>query len=189
MRVVFCLLVAVLSTLTLAWTDVANAASEESMAQPAGTFPKLTASNLEKQALKLPEDFAGERNLLLIAFQREQQKNVDTWLQEMKRFDWAPDFRYYELPTIDKLNPVARWFINSGMRRGIPDRDARARTITLYLDKSSFRKVLNLPDEKQIYAVLIDRSGHVLWRAAGDFDEAKAASLEMALSRNIDGPR
>jgi hypothetical protein len=189
MKFVFCLLVAVLSTLTLAWTDVANAASEESMAPSGGTFPKLTASNLEKQTLTLPEDFAGQRNLLLIAFQREQQRNVDTWLQEMKRFDWAPDFWYYELPTIDKLNPVARWFINSGMRRGIPDRDARARTITLYLDKSSFRKVLNLPDEKQIYAVLVDRSGRVLWRAAGDFDEAKAASLEIALRRNIDGPR
>jgi len=75
------------------------------------------------------------------------------------------------------------------MRSGIPGREARARTITLYLDKSSFRKVLNLPDEKQIYAVLIDRSGRVLWRAAGDFDEAKAASLEIALRRNIDGPR
>jgi hypothetical protein len=159
------------------------------MAALKGTFPRLTASNLEKQTLSLPEGFGGERNLLLIAFQREQQKNVDTWLHEMKRFDWAPDFRYYELPTIDKLNPVARWFINSGMRRGIPDRNARARTITLYLDKSSFRKVLNLPDEKQIYAILIDRSGRVLWRAAGDFDEAKAASLEMALSRNTDSPR
>jgi hypothetical protein len=183
MKFVFCLLVAVLSTLTLAWTDVTSATSEESMAPSEGTFPKLTASNLEKQTLTLPEDFAGERNLLLIAFQREQQKNVDTWLQEMKRFDWAPDFRYYELPTIDKLNPVARWFINSGMRRGIPDPEARARTITLYLDKAAFRKALNLPEEKQIYALLVDRSGRVLWRAQGDFDGSNAASLQEALSR------
>jgi len=189
MRVAFCLLVAVLFTLTLAGTDAAQATPEESMAPSEGTFPKLTASNLEKQTLKLPEDFAGERNLLLIAFQREQQKNVDTWLREMKRFEWVHDFRYYELPTIDKLNPFARWFINSGMRRGIPDCEARARTITLYLDKPSFRKALNLPGEKQVYAVLVDRSGRVLWRAAGDFDEAKAASLEVALSRKTGSSR
>ena len=163
--------------------DETPGSPEGTMVALKGTFPRLTASNLEKQTLSLPEDFAGERNLLLIAFQREQQKNVDTWLQEMKRFDRAPNFRYYELPTIDKLNPVARWFINSGMRRGIPDREARAGTITLYLDKTSFRKALNLPDERQIYVVLIDRLGRVLWRAQGDFDESKAASLQEALSR------
>jgi hypothetical protein len=151
------------------------------MATHRGNFPKLIAANLEKQVLSLPEDFAGDRNLLLIAFQREQQKNIDTWLHQMNRFQWAPGFRYFELPTIDKLNPIARWFINNGMRRGIPDANARARTITLYLDKPSFRKALDLPDEKQIYALLVDRSGCVLWRAEGDFDEAKAAGLEEAL--------
>ena len=154
------------------------------MTAPKGTFPSLTASNLEKQSMSLPEDFAGDRNLLLVAFQREQQKNVDTWLHEMKRFESRTNFRYYELPTIDRLNPAFRWFINNGMRRGIPDREARARTITLYLDKPWFRKALNLPDEKQIYALLVDRSGRVLWRAAGDFDEAKAASLQAALRMN-----
>lgn len=147
-----------------------------------GTFPKLTASNLQKKSLSLPGDFAGERNLLLIAFQRKQQENVDTWLREMKRFESFPDFRYYELPTISKLNPIARWFINRGMRSGIPDPEARGRTITLYLDKDEFKKALKLPDENRIYAILVDRAGRVQWRAEGDFDEAKAGSLRQALS-------
>ena len=49
-------------------------------------FPIVKASNLEKRELSLPADFEGERNLLLVAFEREQQKNVDTWLREMKHF-------------------------------------------------------------------------------------------------------
>ena len=177
MKVVSCLALAVLATMMVARAGEAVSSREESMTAPKGTFPSLTASNLEKQSMSLPEDFAGDRNLLLVAFQREQQKNVDTWLHEMKRFESLPNFRYYELPTIDRLNPIARWFIDSGMRRGIPDRGARARTITLYLDKLAFRKALNLPDETVVYAVLVDRSGRVLWRAEGDFDEAKSASL------------
>ena len=108
---------------------------------------------------------------------------MDTWLHEMKRFELYSGFQYYELPAIDRLNPIFCWFIDSGMRRGIPDRNARARTITLYLDKPSFRKELNLPDEKQIHTVLVNRSGRVLWRAEGDFDETKAASLHEALER------
>ena len=158
-----------------------NNGMKEAREAPEGTFPKLTARNLEKQVFSLPGDFAGERNLLLIAFQREQQKNVDTWLSQMHRFEQTPGFAYYELPTLSRLNPIARWFINSGMRRGIPDAKARARTLTLYVDKEAFRKALNLPYEDRIYAVLVDRSGRVHWRAEGDFDEAKAASLQEAL--------
>jgi hypothetical protein len=133
--------------------------------------------------LHLPQDFAGDRSLLLIAFQREQQQNVDTWLHEMKRFARFPGFKYYELPTIDRLNPLTRWLIDHGMRRGISDREARSRTITLYLDKPSFRKALNLPDERRIYAILIDRPGRVIWRAEGDFNESKAADLQRVLTR------
>jgi len=177
MRIVYGLAITMLMSISLTRADIATIKSEGVTQSPEGIFPKLTASNLEKQTLSLPQDFAGDRNLLLIAFQREQQKNVDTWLHGMKRFESSPNFRYYELPTIDRLNPIARWFIDSGMRRGIPDREARARTITLYLDKLAFRKTLNLPDERRIYAVLVDRSGRLLWRAEGDFDEAKAASL------------
>jgi hypothetical protein len=167
----------------LSFADDRSVPMEQSVALLNGTFPRLSASNLQGQTLRLPEDFAGDRNLLLIAFQREQQQNVDTWLREMKRFEISPGFQYYELPTIDKLNPFYRWFINRGMRRGIPDRSARSRTITLYLDKPSFRKALGLPDEKRIYAVLVDRSGQVIWRAEGDFDEAKASNLQRALAR------
>lgn len=50
-------------------------------------FPELKASNLEGRSFALPADFEGERNLLLIAFQREQQQQIDTWLKEMKRFE------------------------------------------------------------------------------------------------------
>jgi len=41
-------------------------------------FPSVKASNLEKRDFNLPADFEGERNLLLVAFEREQQKDVDT---------------------------------------------------------------------------------------------------------------
>lgn len=182
MKLVACITMMMFS-IALAFSIDRGSPPEHAVAAPEGNFPRLSASNLEGETLRLPEGFAGDRNLLLIAFQRDQQKNVDTWLHEMKRFQSSPSFQYYELPTIDRLNPVARWFINNGMRRGIPDHNARARTITLFLDKPSFRKALSIPDEKRISAILIDRSGQVLWRAEGDFDEAKAASLQRVLAR------
>lgn len=146
-------------------------------------FPPVKASNLANRELSLPGDFEGARNLVLVAFERAQQKDVDTWLNAMARFEQAdPDFRYYELPTIEHMNAFMRWFIDSGMRRGIPDLKARQRTITLYLDKKSFCEALDISDQKKIYAFLVDREGNVLWRAEGDYDADKGAGLNSVLS-------
>jgi hypothetical protein len=148
-------------------------------------FPNVKASNLAKRDLNLPADFEGDRNLLLVAFEREQQKDVDTWLREMKRFEELdPGFHYYELPTIQRPNALLRWFIDTGMRRGIPDRKARERTVTLYLEKKPFCDALLITDQKKIYAFLVDREGKVLWRSEGLFDETKGASLRSALGEH-----
>jgi hypothetical protein len=158
---------------------LATAAPEHS---PGARFPRVKGSNLEKRTFSLPTDFEGERNLLLVAFERDQQKDVDTWLREMKRFEELdPGFRYYELPTIQRPNAFTRWFIDTGMRRGIPDRKARERTITLYLDKKPFCDALLISDQKKIYQFLVDRNGKVLWRSEGLFDETKGASLRSVL--------
>jgi predicted transcriptional regulator len=85
--------------------------------------------------------------------------------------------RYYELPTIERLNALARTFINEGMRAGIPDPVARERTITLYLDKNALQEALQLSGESDIYVLLLDRQGRVLWRAEGAFTPEKGASL------------
>ncbi len=148
-------------------------------------FPSVKASNLEKREFNLPADFEGDRNLLLIAFEREQQKDVDTWLREMKRFEeMDPGFQYYELPTIQRPNALARWFIDNGMRHGIPDRKAREHTITLYLEKQPFLDALRIADQTKIYALLVDRDGNVLWKSEGVLDEAKGASLRGVLGEH-----
>jgi hypothetical protein len=152
-------------------------------------FPRLIASNLERRSFTLPDDFEGSRNLLLVAFQREQQQQVDTWLREMRRFEELdPEFRYYELPTIQSPNRLVRWFIDTGMRRGIPDQKARSRTITLYIDKQPFLKALGITEENRIHCFLVNRSGQVLWRAEGGFDEAKAVSLRERLQSLMKPP-
>jgi hypothetical protein len=179
-------LASLLTPLTAGSNEGPSAALPEKSA--GAFFPSVKASNLEKRDFNLPADFEGERNLLLVAFEREQQKDVDTWLREMKRFEELdPGFHYYELPTIQRPNALMRWFIDSGMRRGIPDRKARERTITLYLEKKPFLDSLHITDHKKIYALLVDREGKVLWRSEGVFDETKGASLRSALGERKHG--
>jgi hypothetical protein len=150
----------------------------------ADTFPTLTAKNLAGTELQLPSGFSGQKNLVLIAFERDQQKDVDTWLKVLPALAQAhPTLAYYELPTIKRMNGMVRFFIDNGMRGGIPDKQQRARTITLYIDKEPFKKALNIPSEDRIYALLLDKSGKVLWRADGLYDEAKGQALTAALAQ------
>lgn len=145
-------------------------------------FPTVTSDNLEGKTFTLPQDFGGERNVLFIAFQRQQQAEVDTWVPFVKPLvARTPGTEYYEIPTIYRMIAPMRWMLNRGMRGGIDDLGARERTITLYLDKTPFKKALAIPDEKSIQVLIVDREGHVLWRTTGPFSEEKGASLEAAL--------
>jgi hypothetical protein len=141
-------------------------------------FPRVSGSNLQRHKVEIPQDFEGEQNLVMIAFQQWQQSQVDTWLPFARQLeDSHPAMRYYELPTIRRLNPLARTFINEGMRAGIPDPVARERTITLYVDKDAFRKALQLSSEQEIQVMLVDRQGTVSWRESGVFTPEKGESL------------
>jgi hypothetical protein len=137
-------------------------------------FPQVRGSNLQRQQVRLPHDLEGDLNLLLIAFQQWQQRLVDSWIPVAQHLEQQyPGLVYYELPTIQSMNILAKTFINEGMRAGIPNPKARQRTITLYLDKRSFREALAINREDTIHILLINRQGEVLWRAEGQYQRRK----------------
>lgn len=142
-------------------------------------FPTITAENLNKEKITLPDDLAGEPALVLIAYQRQQQENVNTWLDRIDEIKAAiPGVRIIETPTISSM----KWgwfsgFIDGGMRSGIPDTQARARTITLYTDVSKFNDALGIESTKTIYAVLLDDKGRVIQMVEGDYNDEKITKL------------
>ncbi len=141
-------------------------------------FPAVSGGSLSRKTVSIPEDLEGELNVLIVAFQRWQQGLIESWVPLLEQLEQTiPGVRYYELPTIQRLDPISRTFINEGMRAGIANSHARERTITLYLDKSGFRSALGLPDEDTIYVLLVDRKGQVLWRAEGALTQEKGDSL------------
>ena len=147
------------------------------------TFPTVNGSNLQRAKLTLPQDFEGDYNLLFIAFQQWQQDEVNTWIALAENCEARfPGLVYYELPTIRVLSDISKFFINEGMRAGIPNPKSRERTITLYLEKDDFRTALDMQDEEHIFALLIDHQGNELWRARGPYNQSSEAGLLEVLS-------
>lgn len=146
-----------------------------------GRFPAESGENLNGKRFDLPRDFEGRLNLVVVAFQRQQQRDVDGWMPFLKTLAKdRDDLRIYELPTLGRRYRIMRPIIDGGMRGGIPDTKVRATTITLYIDKTPFRRALQLPDEDQIYVLAVDREGKVHARAAGLLTPESGAAFSRA---------
>jgi hypothetical protein len=146
-------------------------------------FPVVQGRSLTGRRVTLPADFEGGLNVVLVAFKRRQQDDVDTWMPHLRELTASrPGLRVYELPTLAGSYRLMRTFIDGGMRGGIPDSAVRAATITLYIDKRPFKAALRIPNEDEIHIFLVERGGRIRWRAAGPFTLEAAVHLEAALN-------
>ncbi len=146
------------------------------------TLSPLSGRGLDGKEYDLPGDLGQQHNFLVVAFRREQQRIVDEWLPwlidlEQRRSDVA----VYELPTLSSVYGPARWFIDGGMTRGIPDAAARARTITVYTDVPQVVDNLGLAGTDSIAVLIVERSGRIRACEIGGFEDQKAGRLVAAL--------
>ncbi len=149
-------------------------------------FPQVTGSNLERRRFTLPGDLEGDLNLLFLAFWQRHQALVDSWMPLANRLqEQRDDLVAYELPVIQSRSRLSQWFIDGGMRAGIPDLRIREHTITLYLDKPPFLDALDISDDRTIQVLVVDRSGRVVWRTVGVWDQEREADLVSFLDQQI----
>lgn len=147
------------------------------------TFPTISSYSLDKAKVTLPGDLAAHYNLLLISFQPEQQKQIETWMPVAQALQHTNfNFRWYRLPISERENLIFRWWENSSMRSIETDPETWHWIVPLYVNKAEFRNALQIPNEHEITALLVDRQGQVLWRASGEFNPSERAGLAAALA-------
>lgn len=151
--------------------------------QKPALFPKLTAYSLDKQKITLPEGLQGQFDLLLISFEPEQQKEMDSWLPAAQAIQHSNfQFRYYQLPVSGRENFVFRWWQTSSLRSDDNDPVTWHWIVPLFIDRQKFLHDLQIPDQKHVVALLVDRQGQVLWRASGPMTQDKRTSLAAAVA-------
>ena len=140
-------------------------------------LPSVTGINLIGENIAVPDDLAGDLKLLTIAFQREQQKDVNTWIEALPAFEKInTNLHYYEIPVIYEMNALQRMIVNNGMRSGIPDLEARKRTITIYTDQKRYIELIDA-NVNAIKTVLLDQKNHIIWEVNGPLTEEKKTAL------------
>ena len=166
------------------WDEVEEglADSEEEIPMTAIRFPEVAGRDIDGNDFVVPTDFAGNLNLVLMAFTREHQYDVNTWLPHARELESSRQgFRVYEVPTLWEMNWFQRRQLDFWMSTGIQDPLARATTITLYTDLQAMQAALAIPDFDTIQVLLVDRDGLVVWRSEGTFSKAKFEDLTATL--------
>ena len=137
-------------------------------------IPLLHAHDLNGKSWVLPNDLQAKKTLILVAFERQQQDSVNSWIYHLKLRSPKNKITWIEIPLLQ--NPwklVAPW-IHNGMRRGITEEALRSHVWTIYTNRSSFLKELSLPSAKVITILVVDKNGIILEKVSGDYTKDKA---------------
>lgn len=146
---------------------------------PTGIFPTLTTEALDKTQLTVPAQLEGKQNLLLLSWARDQAPQLDTWTavgQALLHTNF--DLRVYRMLVSAPENALFRWWDNASLRAAETDPELLHWNVPIYTDKAALRRAIGIPgDDHAVVALLVDRSGHVLWKAQGTSTAASRASL------------
>ncbi|MCH2226946.1 MAG: hypothetical protein MK033_04155 [Candidatus Caenarcaniphilales bacterium] len=154
-------------------------------------FPELKSKNLEGKEYLLPQDLETELSILVLAYKRDQQKDVDAWLSGIKEkeIDICPVIRSYEVPVLKQFNTFIRFNIDNGMRYGIDDKSKREHVLSVYVDKESFNQALEIASEETVHTLLVRQSGEILWKESGTVDDEKLNELKDFLKFLLKGKK
>lgn len=141
------------------------------------TFPRLEARDLTGEQRWLPDAFEGDRNLVFVAFRRQQQSLIDSWGPWVETHAPTAGIRAYEVPVLARLWAPFRPMIDGGMAGAIQDVDTRRRTLTVYGDVRRVTGPLGITDQSTVSIFLLAHGGQVLARVSGAFEEASAQRL------------
>ncbi len=134
-------------------------------------------SSLYTPSYPVPGGAEGEVILVTVAFERDVQEMVDSWIHYFEEL--CEGKKAYELPVIEgSFWKVFSGFIDRGMKSGIPQ-EKQDSVVTYYGDASDFKEKLEIEDKSLGYVFLLDEDGRIMFKGEGhDYEEGKEDFLK-----------
>jgi len=164
----------------------ARAADQSKTAAPLAVgdvFPRLEAEFLTGRKAVLPDAAAGKSALVMMGFTYDSRFDVEKWAEHLRSEFAANDaFTFYEVPVIGGMGRLAKWFIDSGMRKGTP-KELHENVITVYGGVDRWKKAMGFSKslEDAAYLALLGPDGRVRWLHTGGFSDEAMAALKAAI--------
>lgn len=150
-------------------------------------FPRLEAEFLTGRQAVLPDAAAGKSALVLMGFTYDSRFDVEAWVEHMGG-DLGPSERvtYFQVPVIGGMGRMAKWFIDSGMRKGTP-KALHENVITVYGGVDRWKRAMGFSKalEKTAYLALLGPDGRIQWMHHGGYTEDAKRALKAALAGSV----
>jgi hypothetical protein len=144
-------------------------------------FPEIPAETLSRKKVIFPHHTRGKFAFLLIAFRRQTQGEVDSWLNPFVHdFAGNKEITFFEIPMISGNWKWMSGWIDSGMRSGVPD-EKHDHVATYYGPLRKYFDYLDIRDPRTVYVFLLDKEGRIIWREIGPANENNYGELKSLL--------
>lgn len=164
----------------LCLTGCLSAQNKEAMISK--PFPEITSTSLAGDSVTLPAKTAGQIALITVAFVEEGQAAINSWAEPfLETYMDKEGFAYYEVPMISEQPPLARNFIDSGMRAGL-DEKMHPNVVTFYGDYAPYLSALQMTNLRSGYAFLIDQAGIIRFRGEGKMTPEEWKEMKAVIS-------
>ncbi|MGZ5181814.1 MAG: hypothetical protein ACXWC2_15135 [Ramlibacter sp.] len=174
-------------TPVLGWVAAIGAAFAFAVAGPnerglLGKLPSFTAKRLHDQAqLSLPQQLPSVRTLALVVFKNSQQDEAQGWIDGL-RLRQEPAISWVRIPVFsDRGDEAHRRIKEALLLARFPSDEERARLMAVVTDKDAFVRAAGLTSTDHVSVLVLDRSGNVLAKAQGPFDQAKGEALRQTV--------
>lgn len=125
------------------------------------TMVQASGESLEGETVVIPNDFKGEKTLLLFGYVQDSQFDIDRWLIGLDMTQTKVGV--YEIPTIKGMVPrMFKTFIDGGMRKGIP-KELWKGVVTVYADGDKVQQYTGNQNPNNARVMLLDESGKVVY--------------------------
>lgn len=153
------------------------------MLTPGQPMPALKGEFLSGKKAILPDAAKGKLAMYLIGFSYDSRFAVEAWAERYKK-DFAANsgITFFEVPIIGGLGMLGKPFIDSGMRRGTPEK-YHDNVLTVYGGAGQLRKAFNARNDKHAVVVLCDREGLVQWSWEGLLEESRYLEMKQVADR------
>jgi hypothetical protein len=165
----------------------ASVAGDQSSPKPLAigdVFPRLEAEFLTGRKAVLPDAAAGKVALVMMGFTYDSRHAVEKWAARFhEEFGANKTLTFFEVPVIGGMGRMAKWFIDSGMRRGTPE-DMQENVITVYGSGDRWKTTMGFTKAKEddAYLALLGPDGRVRWLHRGPFSDDAIVALKAAVT-------
>lgn len=164
-------------------TQMITVEGADPIEQEIRVFPTVGGQSLAGAPMTLPADFKGAPVLVTVAFELAHKDTLDSWLMLYRDMAKAfPDLHYYQVPVAAGQDDWYRFYLNNGLRLNVWDGKLREHTVVVHTDLTAFLERADMPDVNEPYALLLDDTGHELWRRRGAATPLTRTELEQALA-------